>query len=312
MIADYHFARISKDNLDDFILLFESAFDQKPEEEVVFKKFNTSYTSHEFFGYLAYDEKGNPAAYYGVYPCEVKYKGKTYICAQSGDTMTHPDHRGKGLFTTLALKTYELCKQEGIELVFGFPNQNSYPGFIKNLRWTHMHDLNAYTIRVKTIPWVRLKKLGLPAAFHNTWCSLVFRFLRNGNEFISVLDTDENAHIPRNTALINYKTYSRNFLKCVNRRSVWFKYDDLFLIIGDLECENEDEFRLTIKKLKKIAFFCGLPHVRMHVSDGTTLDTWWKSQGKQMENKYPVGGIAFSDNIPLEMLKFTTLDNDTF
>jgi len=58
---------------------------------------------------------------------------KTVIAAQSGDAMTNFAYTGKGFFTQLGEKTDALLKAENIEFVYGFPNQNSYPGYIKKL-----------------------------------------------------------------------------------------------------------------------------------------------------------------------------------
>jgi hypothetical protein len=88
--------------------------------------------------------------------------------------------------------------------------------------------------------------------------------------------------------------------------------DDRFLIIGDIDSCSETEFKNTIYALKKIAFKMGLPHLRFHTSSNTWGENMFKKQGFPMEVKYPVGGINFTTIIPLEKLKFTGADNDTF
>jgi hypothetical protein len=46
-------------------------------------------------------------------------------------TVTHPEHRGKGLFKRLAQMSYDYAAVNGFEFVIGVANANSYPGFIK-------------------------------------------------------------------------------------------------------------------------------------------------------------------------------------
>lgn len=47
------------------------------------------------------------------------------------DTATHPDHQGKGIFKKLTLHAVDVCKQEGIDMVFNSPNNSSRPGYLK-------------------------------------------------------------------------------------------------------------------------------------------------------------------------------------
>ena len=277
------------------------------------KKFNTLNFGAEFIGYVAYAPNGDAAAYYGVFPIKISWEGKTYLAAQSGDTMTHHNHQGRGLFTQLAKKTYELCRSEGIHLVFGFPNQNSYPGFIKKLEWIHFDDLHAFEIRVRCFPWIRIKKpFRLPQRMHDQWCKFIFSLYRTGKPFSSSIGDTKNAVVDHSRDFFNYKSYGSNYLKRLGKYDVWFKHDELFLIIGDLNVHKEKEFRKVIRKLKRLAFFCGLPHLRMHVSTETSMIRWLEKYGKPLGITYPAAGIAFSNVIPLEMLKFTTADNDTF
>ena len=77
----------------------------------------------------------NIAAIYTAMP--VMFKIKTNLCKamQSIDTITDVNHRGKGLFPKLASKLYEDAPKNDLELVYGFPNENSAPGFFNKLKW---------------------------------------------------------------------------------------------------------------------------------------------------------------------------------
>lgn len=71
------------------------------------------------------------AAHYALVPVRMDIEGKTCLGLLSMATVTHPDHRGQGLFKVLAGKTYEYAKESGYSFVIGVANDNSYPGFIK-------------------------------------------------------------------------------------------------------------------------------------------------------------------------------------
>ena len=75
------------------------------------------------------------AAIYTAMPVVFNIAGKKQIALQSIDTITDIHHRGKGLFPKLANKLYDDAIANGFELVYGFPNENSAPGFFKKLKW---------------------------------------------------------------------------------------------------------------------------------------------------------------------------------
>ena len=309
----YSIKRFQQEHIGEVIKLFEIAF-QKPLKESLFeKKFNTILCGASPIGFIAYDENNATVAFYGVYPCTMIYQGKRFLVAQTGDTMTHPEHQGKGLFSRLALKTQEYCIENGFHLLFAFPNNNSYPGFINRLGWSHFDDLGVYLVRVKGLAWLRLKKtLRLPQSWHTRWCQFILKRQPKGQPFASSITSDVHAVVDHSPEFFEYKCYGGNFLIDVNGISVWVKFNAEYLIIGDMDVRTEADFLKVISKLKPIARWCGLPYLRMHVSSSTPYDEWFQRHGRKHNLSYPVIGIAFSEEIPLDLLKFTTADNDTF
>lgn len=73
------------------------------------------------------------AAHYAVVPVKMEIGGRVAKGLLSMATVTHPEHRGKGLFKKLAKMSYDYAAQNGFEFVVGVANANSYPGFIKYL-----------------------------------------------------------------------------------------------------------------------------------------------------------------------------------
>ncbi len=58
-------------------------------------------------------------------------RGTTTVSAvRAVDTATHPDHRGRGLFTALTTAAVQSCRDEGVDLVFNTPNDQSRPGYL--------------------------------------------------------------------------------------------------------------------------------------------------------------------------------------
>ena len=78
----------------------------------------------------------------------LNFLGREIIAGQSCDTMVKADQRGKRWFTKLANHNYEFAAKNGVQAVFGFPNRNSYPGFMKHLDWIRLFNLNYYYYRL--------------------------------------------------------------------------------------------------------------------------------------------------------------------
>lgn len=105
-------------------------------------------TDIETFDYVKWEYKENPvgeivgfnayredvlAAHYVTMPIYMNINGKKTLGVLSLNTATHPDHRGKRLFTILANKTYQYAAENGYMFVIGVANANSTHGFIKHL-----------------------------------------------------------------------------------------------------------------------------------------------------------------------------------
>lgn len=74
-------------------------------------------------------------AHYATMPIYMLIKGKKTKGLLSLNTATHPQHRGKRLFSILAERTYEYALENGYKFVIGVSNANSTRGFIKNLKF---------------------------------------------------------------------------------------------------------------------------------------------------------------------------------
>jgi GNAT superfamily N-acetyltransferase len=82
-------------------------------------------------------------AHYACIPTNVWLGGTQTKALLSLNTATHPNYQGKGLFTTLAEKTYELGASQGFSAVYGVANANSTPGFIRKLGFELVAPLEA-------------------------------------------------------------------------------------------------------------------------------------------------------------------------
>jgi predicted N-acetyltransferase YhbS len=83
-------------------------------------------------GFNAWNE-GQLVAHYVALPIVSLIQGKKTKGLLSVNSATHPEHRGKKLFTNLADATCQRGKELGYEFVIGVANASSTPGFIRKL-----------------------------------------------------------------------------------------------------------------------------------------------------------------------------------
>lgn len=81
-------------------------------------------------------------AHYACIPYKMKIEGRVVVGLFDMATVTHPNHRGKGLFKRLAQITYDYAKTQGYEFVLGVANANSFPGYMKYFPFTFVSRLD--------------------------------------------------------------------------------------------------------------------------------------------------------------------------
>jgi GNAT superfamily N-acetyltransferase len=82
-------------------------------------------------------------AHYTVQPAIFLFNGKEVKGALSLNTVTHPDHQGKGLFRYLADATYNAAREAGARFIIGVANKNSTHGFVNKLGFSLLGPLEA-------------------------------------------------------------------------------------------------------------------------------------------------------------------------
>jgi hypothetical protein len=94
------------------------------------------------------ETEGEIVAQYTMRHNDINCMGSRIIAGQSCDTMVRADKRDKKLFIRLAEESYARAANEGMKIVFGFPNRNSYPGFLRKLGWHKICALKHYYYRI--------------------------------------------------------------------------------------------------------------------------------------------------------------------
>ena len=294
-MSNYAFARLDATNLKDLYTLFAAVYNKPCPQSYFERKYDTAYTGVTYIGYLAYLDT-RPVAYYGVVPTVLSIRQQRVLAAQSCDTMTHPAHQKKGLFVKLAKQTIDLAKQEGIHLVFGFPNQNSYPGFIKHLGFTHADTMHRYTIRFSNTPFkVLMRKMGLAGG-------------RQISEPVSnILLQEGHDGVIYDQAYRTYKTYNSNTVIGTKEQRFWVNLPKGGWI-GALAPLNKELFSQTLRNLESLT---KAPSITFMISPGTGPDSAL-SKTMRAEKGFAVIVKNLSGKYETSRLKFQFSDIDIF
>ena len=307
----YHIERLTKSNVNALEKLYHEVYGRSHPENYYAKKYDTSYTGVEFIGYIAFNERHNPIAYYGVIPCFIRHGDQLYLAAQSADTMTHPKYQFKGLFVQLANLTFDLCMEEGISIVFGFPNQNSLHGFLVRLKWQMTETLAYYTIPTGIVSLESIsKRIPYAKKMYDQYSQYILKdYLVPRNGIENSVFKDGFAGVNRNALYMKYKTHHETQVIKIGNALLWIKINN-GLVIGDISCTDED-FEAMMTGIKKLALKLGLKHIHFHTSHQTRLSGLFSMRYSADPSFY----VLFKDlgsRIPLDKIKFTYADIDIF
>lgn len=128
--------------------LFKLVFKQEMSEEYWNWRFSSNPFTNDKLIYLMW-EGDKLIGHYAVSPIEMNFGQNLIKTALSMTTMTHPEYGGKGIFSKLATTLYnELKNDYGYKLIWGFPNNNSHYGFIKNLGWQDVAVIPMFSMKL--------------------------------------------------------------------------------------------------------------------------------------------------------------------
>jgi GNAT superfamily N-acetyltransferase len=77
-------------------------------------------------------------------PLRIQVGKEVMLGSQSMYALVHPDYRRQGIFGTLVGFCDDKGQQMGYRFSYGFPNPNSYPGFVGRLGWTELGEARLF------------------------------------------------------------------------------------------------------------------------------------------------------------------------
>jgi len=89
------------------------------------------------------EENGKVGGFQSFFYWPLAHEGKTIRAFQSGNSLVHPDFRGKGLFAKMLDWIHLPENNIALDLLIGFPVEASYNSFIRN-KWKNPFNLQWY------------------------------------------------------------------------------------------------------------------------------------------------------------------------
>lgn len=312
LVDEYYFERLSASNFKDFHALFGAVFHRKYGIKDLEQKYNTNHILPGYFVMMAFDRKSRKAvSSYGAIPWLLHSEGKLILAAQAADAMTSEDHRDRGLFGILHRHLMSLLKDHDFKILFGFPNQISYPILREKFLWTFGVYMDFY--HTKTINRVCLQKLSwsLPIvrSIHKFFIDLVFRKYEVATEQ-NLCESRDNLGTVKNDQFRKYKLSDLH--KTIRLDGVCFtiKLSDR-LIVGEMRGGLNQDLGLAIEKLLRLAKKAGIGTIHYFTSDAENKEVLLKyfETGEPL----PIGYLMINPvDVNFQEIKFSTIDLDTF
>ena len=271
---EYIYCRVGPEHYPALVSLYAVSYGSRLTTDSLRKRYDTRALGAAHIGYIAlHRETGTAAAYYGVFPHKIIRESEILLVAQSGDTMTHPAHRKKGLFIRLAKMTYAACEEAGIRYVYGFPNENSLPGFLKHLDWQKTDEVIRYDLklRFKAFPLSRLASRFPFCRKLQLWMvRLVLRpHIVNRPESFTHTPASGYFSVYRDTHYLEYKSSPDTFFIRTGSAILWIRLTDV-IWVGEVS----DYSALTapvLRQLKRMAFLTGYNSIVFHLNRSIPL-----------------------------------------
>jgi Acetyltransferase (GNAT) domain len=153
--------RYSPGDEEEVLGLFRTVFGKSRSVEHWIWQFRDNPYGGPFVSIARRESDGAVIGSYSVMPLMLNVTGKQVPACQSVDTAVHPDHRGQRVFEKTASDCYAWCESQNLKAVVGFPNANSYPGFVRSLGWRRIAFPTQHTRRLSIVSSAR-KALGVP------------------------------------------------------------------------------------------------------------------------------------------------------
>jgi len=161
----------------------------------------------------------------GLTPFELYINGDVYLAAHSVKSMTHPDFKRQGIFRMMTNNSVDQGEKNGVDIVIGLANKNSYPAYEK-FGWPTLYEKEVYVRPIKIENKLRKKlKLGFISKIGASVYNLYDKIRLSNKNLIKKLDVKVSKSDCVNPEIGEYwNMYKDNFNVCIVRDYKYLNY----------------------------------------------------------------------------------------
>lgn len=250
----FSIVRLSEKWLPQVHALFSEARNLHFPKDYFLKKYQAREPNLSFVCLLALDHDQKPAGFVGIVARKMAYGKETFWGGEFLDVVTHPKHRGKGLFVRLSNQVVELAKSLGMELLFSTPNHQSGPIMQHKLGWKIHETLVHFEFLRPGLDGYRLAtKFPAIRALYFSWLKARLRPYLLPKGYSKKVANNQGYVVWDNDFFENKPDQLNQYLRFAGFLW-WFRLDGGFFL-ADVQPEKEDysaeEFRLALMSLLK-------------------------------------------------------------
>ena len=138
---------VSSDEFNQIVCLFEKVFERKTTVDSLRHSYESTPLGYSYHSIMK--DNGVICGLNSFEPSYFIYHGKKCLVASSVTTMVDVKHRGATNFYFIVSKAYPYLKDEGVSLVYAYPNNNSYPVFTKMKLTKDIGEMYTYCLPIR-------------------------------------------------------------------------------------------------------------------------------------------------------------------
>lgn len=175
---DKNISPIERDQLFSLDLFFKNQFKGRSRYGTMGSFFWKIFTNPFRKGFVnAIHHDGNIVATTSITPKSLFIRQVEYTAAEIGDTYTDRKFQGRGFFSLLVNESRKVANDAGIKFIYGTPNNQSLPGYIKNTGFNIVDEfrINSYRFELRIDHILRSKIGGFLASVINLLFGILIR-----------------------------------------------------------------------------------------------------------------------------------------
>jgi len=138
----YRIRRYEHNDYNEYVELYEAVYSKKIDSQYFqWKHYLNNKINNAPLIYLVFNENGQMIGANSFFSSKFMCNDEECLAVQSGDTMVIKEYRGKGLFKKIIQYAMNDLKNSGYKFIYGFANDNSYPGF-ERLGFSKLYKVN--------------------------------------------------------------------------------------------------------------------------------------------------------------------------